>query len=301
LILIAISGCAHDSATEGKFVKPGPEPEPDPVQNPLPKPLSFRVGAFNLYNFGPARVEKPDAMTALVDIARRYDLLVLQEIRDQSGAATAELLSQINAAGEQQYALELSSRAGRYSRKEQYGFLYRLDRVNILDFYDYDDGLEPDHDKFSYEPAIAYVDMGGITFSVITLHADPKDVVVELNRLIPVYDDAVLRSGDEDAMIIGDLNADCGSLADRAEPFVKLYSDTRFRWLIGNDADTTVRASTDCAYDRIIITRTLDGVLLDDLTQVYDFTAALGLDEQAALEVSDHFPVETVLQQESGF
>ncbi len=285
LLLATLSACAHDSATQGGYSEP-------PADSP-----QYRIGAFNLQNFGPARLEKPEAMQALVSIARRYDLLVLQEIRDQTGVAPAELLAQINAAGNGQYELLLSNRAGRGSRKEQYGFLYRLDRVSILDSYDYDDGVEPDQDKFSYEPAIAYVDMGGLTFSVIALHADPEAVVLELNRLIPVYEDAVLSSGDEDAMILGDFNADCGYLADRDEQYVKLLSDERFRWLIDGDADTTVGAS-DCAYDRIITTRSLDPAILDDQTQVYDFPTELGLDQATALEVSDHYPVETVLQRE---
>lgn len=286
-VTVFMAGCVHDPTI--------PTNTPDPVDNvPEPNP-QYLIGSFNLHNFGPSRIENQEAFSRIVNIARRYDLLVLQEIRDVTATAPTELLSAINAAGQAQYALLLSSRAGRFSRKEQYGLLYRLDRVSVLDFYDYDDGPEPDQDGFSYEPAVAYVDLAGETFSIITLHADPDNVIFELNRLLPVYQDAVARTGDDDTIILGDLNADCGSLANRDEPMVKLLSDPRFQWLISSDADTTVRASTNCAYDRIITTLTLDHALRADSAQVYDFGQALGLTEDEALEVSDHYPVELTL------
>lgn len=253
---------------------------------------NYLIGAFNLRNFGPARLEKPEAMQALVTILRRYDLVVLIEITDRSGDSYNELLSRINAEPGYQYALELSQRAGRGDRKEQYGFLYRLDRVNLLSLYDYDDGLEPDLDIFEREPAVAYVDLSGLTLTLIAIHTDPDTVALELNRLIPVYEDAVLQTGDQDALILGDFNADCSFLPARDKPLISLFSDDRFIWLLGDEVDTTVRASTDCAYDRIVATQTLDQFLPIDAARVFNYRVALGMDETAALKVSDHFPVE---------
>ncbi len=267
-------------------------PVPDNSIDTNASAQEYLIGAFNLRNFGPARVEKPQAMQALVNILRRYDLVVLIELRDRTGGSFAELLAQINAQSGHQYALELSQRSGRGNRKEQYGFLYRLDRVNILDFYDYDDGLEPDLDSFEREPAVAYIDLAGLTLTLIAIHADPDTVALELNRLIPVYEDAVQRTGDSDAIILGDFNADCSFLPARDKPFINLLNDDRFIWLLGDEVDTTVRASTDCAYDRIVVTKTLNRFLPLNAASVYDYSTALGLDEITALEVSDHFPVE---------
>ncbi len=281
-----LTGCVHDPHHE----RPG-----IPTSTSKWNHNTFLVGAFNLRNFGPARLDKPEAMNTLATIARRYDLLVLMEIRDKSGAAPAELLALINSDSEYQYALALSNRAGRANHKEQYGFLYRLDRINILDFYDYDDGLEPGHDLFSREPAVAYVDLAGLTLSLIVLHADPNAVALELNRLIPVYEDALLRTGDADAIILGDLNADCAYLPLKDRPFVKLLTDKRFIWLLGDDVDTTVRASTHCAYDRIIISRSLSHSVVENSARVFDFTSELNLSEPQALIVSDHFPIEVRL------
>lgn len=270
-------------------------PIPDNSINSNASAQDYLIAAFNLRNFGPARLEKPQAMQTIVNILRRYDLVVLIELRDRTGGSFAELLAQINAQSGHQYALQLSQRSGRGNRKEQYGFLYRLDRVNILDFYDYDDGLEPDLDSFEREPAVAYVDLAGLTLTLIAIHTDPDTVALELNRLIPVYQDAVLRTGDNDAIILGDFNADCSFLPERDKPFINLLHDDRFIWLLGDEVDTTVRASTDCAYDRIVVTDTLNRFLPFDAANVYDYSTVLGLDEATALDVSDHFPVEVRL------
>ncbi len=297
LLLLTLAGCQDNPVREP--VPPGSPNIDYPSEHPSPPTQPYRIGAFNLHNFGPARLQKPEAMQALVTILRRYDIAVLMEIRDRSGMAAAELLAQLNTDPQRQYALKLSSRLGRGERKEQYGLLYRPERVSIDDIYEYDDGLEPNGDLFSREPMVAYLDLSGLTVSLIMLHADPNAVALELNRLIPVYEDAVQREGDPDAIILGDLNADCGFLPDKDKPFVRLLSDARFRWLLGDAVDTTVHASTDCAYDRIIVTKTLDPYIVPGSARVENFTAELGLSESQALEVSDHYPVEVDVSAES--
>lgn len=262
-------------------------------QETLVEQHEFLIGAFNLHVFGPSRLEDAAAMAITVSIARRYDLLVLQELKNKDGEAITELLNQINAAGDVQYGLRLSARSGRSAQKEQYGYLYRLDRVNILDFYDDDDV----GDHFEREPSIAYVDFAGVTLSVITLHAKPENEITlfELNRLVPVYEDAVLRTGDDDAIILGDLNADCSYLKEADMPYVKLRDDARFTWLIHDDADTTVRASTHCAYDRIIATTSLMSDIQEETAMAFNFDTYYGLTEEQSLDVSDHYPVEVKL------
>jgi hypothetical protein len=60
--------------------------------------------------------------------------------------------------------------------------------------------------------------------------------------------------------------------------------------VIDDDADTTIRNSTDCAYDRIIFTKATK----EDYTgkyEVYQFDKEQGMTKQTALKVSDHYPV----------
>lgn len=252
----------------------------------------YRVGAFNLRSFGPARLDDTAAMVTLVHTLKRYDLVLLMEIRDASGHAPLELLASVNAVSDAPYSMIISERLGRADYKEQYALFYRNDRVQVLDSYTYDDGIEPFQDTFEREPLVAYVEMGGLRFNVIGLHADPESVLYELNRLVQVYQDSVASSGDPDALLLGDFNADCGYLGSDELPFVRLRNDPDFVWLIDDDVDTTT-SGTDCAYDRLLVTRDLlDSQMIELNSGIYDFQTDFGLSSDRAFDVSNHFPVE---------
>ena len=49
---------------------------------------------------------------------------------------------------------------------------------------------------------------------------------------------------------MGDFNADCAYVTEDQFNDIELWTDSRFKMLISNDADTTVSTNTDCAYDR---------------------------------------------------
>ena len=51
---------------------------------------------------------------------------------------------------------------------------------------------------------------------------------------------------------MGDLNADCryAALKKRQAANDELTTNSTYTWLIGDEVDTTVRCSTNCAYDR---------------------------------------------------
>ncbi len=84
---------------------------------------------------------------------------------------------------------------------------------------------------------------------LIGLRSRPSDVVAELNQLVDVYEDAVSYFNTTNALILGDLNADCSYLSRTRYDNLRLVTDQRFTWLINSTIDTTV-SSTDCAYDR---------------------------------------------------
>lgn len=54
----------------------------------------------------------------------------------------------------------------------------------------------------------------------------------------------------QNVMILGDLNAACSYVTIKGWRAVRLRSDPKFQWLIGDEQDTTVREKTHCAYDR---------------------------------------------------
>lgn len=54
----------------------------------------------------------------------------------------------------------------------------------------------------------------------------------------------------QDMIFLGDFNADCGYVAKKRWKDIRLRQKPGFHWLIGDQADTTVREKTRCAYDR---------------------------------------------------
>lgn len=49
---------------------------------------------------------------------------------------------------------------------------------------------------------------------------------------------------------MGDFNAGCSYVPKKAWKDIRLRMDPKFVWLIGDQEDTTVKKSTNCAYDR---------------------------------------------------
>ena len=56
---------------------------------------------------------------------QRYDLVLVQEIRDTKGTAFETLVGQLNDKADNLYDFIISKRTGRSVSKEQYGFIYR--------------------------------------------------------------------------------------------------------------------------------------------------------------------------------
>ena len=77
----------------------------------------LKIGAFNIQVFGASKSRKDDVMERLVDILTRYDIVLIQEIRDSSGRAILSLLGQLNAENQGTFnQRESTSREHRYER-----------------------------------------------------------------------------------------------------------------------------------------------------------------------------------------
>ena len=86
---------------------------------------------------------------------------------------------------------------------------------------------------------------------LIGIHVRPHstDTQIEINALVTVYEQAVLRYNTTNVIILGDMNADCSYLSNARYDNLTFTTDNRFLWLIGKENDTTVSNNT-CAYDR---------------------------------------------------
>ncbi|RXM35224.1 Deoxyribonuclease gamma [Acipenser ruthenus] len=118
------------------------------------------------------------------------------------------------------------------------------------------------------------------------------------------------QRGDEDVfsrepfnfIFMGDFNAACGYVPKKQWKSIRVRSDLRFEWLISDQSDTSVRESTHCAYDRIVIHGEAISKAIDrESVEIFNFQTAYGLTEEQGLAVSDHFPVAVDLKPARGF
>ena len=244
---------------------------------------NLTMAAFNVQVFGASKAQKTDVMNALKLIFRKFDMVLMQEIREASGDAVVQLLKEINFGlpAKDKYEVLLSDRFGSSSSKEQYGWFYRPSRLNPIYTYSW-----TSRTSFERAPQAVWWNAlnspSNLTFVTVGLHADPDEVVVELDELGKVYSEFSRPSwpgySRQDApagiapiadrtIIMGDLNADCsylnqGEKACMRDPTctsteISLWNPSKLHWLLDDDVDTTTK-STHCAYDRIIVT---DGIL----------------------------------------
>ncbi|XP_050997710.1 deoxyribonuclease-1-like 1 isoform X1 [Acomys russatus] len=254
----------------------------------------FRICAFNAQRLTLTKVTKMSVMDILVQILARCDIAVLQEVVDSSQNIVPLLLRELKRFdNSRSYNFLNSSLLGRSTYKEKYVYIYRSDKTQVLNFYQYNDI----DDLFAREPFVAQFTLPSkILPSVVLvpLHTTPKDVEKELNALYDVFLDVSNRWQNEDVILLGDFNADCASLTKKRLNSLLLRTEAGFQWVIPDGADTTVRASTNCTYDRIV----MHGQGCQRLLRAaapFDFPRSFHLTEEEALSISDHYPVEVEL------
>ncbi|KAF3860335.1 hypothetical protein F7725_000590 [Dissostichus mawsoni] len=265
---------------------------------------ALKICAFNVQSFGESKANNRKVMGILLKILSRCDLCLIQEVRDSKGAAIKALVKDLNRYDKSNtYSYVESERLGRKSYKEQYVYLYRTNVLTVKEHYQYPklegDGTN-ETDVFSREPFIVRFHSPTTLvkdFVLIGQHTCPKNAMKEINELHTVFKGIYQKWKIENVMILGDLNAACSYVTIKGWKANRLRSDPKFRWLIGDDQDTTVREKTHCAYDRIIVHgREIISGIVPGSAQPFNFKENFHLTEEEALEVSDHFPVEVDLK-----
>uniref|UniRef100_A0ABI7VST2 Deoxyribonuclease-1-like 1 n=1 Tax=Felis catus TaxID=9685 RepID=A0ABI7VST2_FELCA len=264
------------------------EPQhPWPQKCQFPRDHTFPLGSLALSGAGP-----PGVLQILV----RCDIMVLQEVVDSSGSAMSLLLRELNRFDESgSYTLLSSPSLGRSTYMEKYVYVYRSHKTQVLDSYVYND----EDDLFAREPFVARFTFPSKVLPslvLVPLHTSPKAVEKELNALYDVFLDVSKHWQSKDMILLGDFNADCASLTKKRIGELVLRTQEGFHWVIPDGEDTTVRASTHCAYDRIVLHGERCQSLLRSAA-AFDFPGSFGLTEEEALNVSDHYPVEVELSR----
>ncbi|KAM4814816.1 deoxyribonuclease-1-like 2 [Urocitellus parryii] len=256
---------------------------------------ALRIGAFNIQSFGDSKVSDPACGSVIAQILAGYHVMLVQEVRDPDLSAVSALMEQINSVSKHEYSFVSSQPLGRDQYKEMYLFIYRKDKVSVVDTYQYPDP----EDAFSREPFVVKFSVPATAVKelvLIPLHAAPHQAVAEIDALYDVYLDLIEKWGTDDMVFLGDFNADCNYVRAQDWAAIRLRSSEVFKWLIPDSADTTV-GNSDCAYDRIVVCGAhLRRSLKPQSASVHDFQEEFGLDQAQALAISDHFPVEVTLK-----
>ncbi|CAL9703547.1 unnamed protein product [Knipowitschia caucasica] len=271
------------------------------VLNHVHTSAAFRICAFNAHHFGDSKSKDGQVMKRLVQIISRCDVCLLQEIRDSKQKALPALLAQLNRGRGAEYDFVASERLGRSdSYQEQYAFFYKTSSASVTGKYQFSDDRPGDQDAFAREPFVVRFSAPKTEikeFVLIPQHTAPTNATKELDALYDVLQDVKRMWRTKNVMLLGDFNADCGYVAKKNRKKIRLMTDPDLTWLIPEGSDTTVRESTSCAYDRIVVNgRAFLDAVVPSSAKPFNFQQEFRLSEEEALDVSDHYPVEVLLK-----
>jgi endonuclease/exonuclease/phosphatase family metal-dependent hydrolase len=282
LVVLLLAVAAYYTYTQ---LSPTPPEEED---GDVVEVESIRIAAFNVQVFGKTKREKEDVMGYLALIAREFDVVLIQEIRDASGETAPSYLALINQAGGPAYAYVESPRLGRTTSKEAYAYFYNTESVELIEGSErvYNDT----GDVFEREPFIAGFRSGGFDFTLVGIHTKPDDAYNEIGNLTLVVQSILDGDPQEgDVIVLGDFNAD-GSYFDEGDPGNPL-KDPAYFWVLANEVDTMTK--TDWTYDRMVMTNATHGwEYVEGSASVLYFDDEYGIeDPELVWAISDHYPI----------
>lgn len=243
-----------------------------------------RVGTFNIQVFGQSKINKPDVMDVIAEIALRFDVLAIQEIRSIDQDVMPRLVELINSK-DADYDFIIGPRQGRSVSKEQYAFVFNRDRLVVDDRFVY--SVDDPDDLLHRPPLVARFQAvrpsssQAFTFTLINVHTDPDEADDEVDVLDDVIN-AVRNdgSGEDDVILLGDLNADARHLGHLAQM-------PEIMWIVDEEPTNVARTH---GYDNILFHRRKTAEFTG-AGGVFDFEKEFDLTRDQAKVISDHFPV----------
>lgn len=241
------------------------------------------IGSYNIQVFGQSKLQNQPVMDYLAEIALRFDVLAIQEIRSAQQDVLPRYVAIINAYGAK-FSYIIGPRLGRTTSKEQYAFVYDSERLEPIGT----PFTVPDpNDVLHREPFVARFRVrsndpdNAFTFALINIHTDPDETDIELNVLDDVYRYVRKQLPEEDDVILlGDLNVNERKLGE-------LGQVPGIGYVIANQATNTRGTAT---YDNILF----DQMSTQEFTGrsgVFRVDREYGLTIEQTLQISDHFPI----------
>uniref|UniRef100_A0A4W3GLM7 Deoxyribonuclease n=1 Tax=Callorhinchus milii TaxID=7868 RepID=A0A4W3GLM7_CALMI len=256
----------------------------------------FRICSFNVQSFGETKAANQEVMSFLVKILSRCDICLVMEVRDLKILLLSDptVISNLSLSlslwhrfdRKHQYVYTASERLGHSSYREQYVFIYRSDVVTVEASYQYREGES--ETLFTRPPLVVRFHSPRTAikrFVLICQHTAPGLAVKEIDHLFDVFVEVRTAWDTEDIMLLGDFNAGCRYVPAGAWDGIRLRRHPGFRWLIRDSEDTTVRAHTHCAYDRIVVHgHSLSSAIVPGSAKCFDFKTRFNLTEAEVIE-----------------
>ncbi|XP_013790523.1 deoxyribonuclease gamma-like [Limulus polyphemus] len=179
--------------------------------------------------------------------------------------------------------MALSERLGRGTAKEQYAYIYRDDKLSVLDEQAFPDV----EDLFMRPPYIVHFSSPTTrdlsSFVAICSHTQPSGAANETHALATVYDYAQNHYKNPNAIIMGDFNAGCSNVRVGDWNWIALWTREEFTWLIGHHIDTTTYVSS-CPYDRFVIAGSkMESAVIPGSPKAFDFQEEYSLTDDQTL------------------
>ena len=257
-------------------------------QGQVAEAKTAKIASFNVQVFGVTKSHKENVMNVLTRIAREFDIVLIQEVRDSTGATIPYFVQKINEIPGPKYSSIISKRLGRSTSQESYAYVYNTETVQFIQGSDY--VYNDTSDAFEREPYIASFKIGNFDFTLVGIHTKPDDAYNEIGNLTLVVASIQQKNPSEkDIITLGDFNADGTYFKenDNSNPF----KASAYNWMITNNMDTMVK--TDYTYDRIVILNTtLNHEYETGTAQVFYYDQVYSLNNATLVaEISDHYPV----------
>lgn len=255
---------------------------------------AIRIASFNIQVFGESKSSKPEVMQQLAAVFLQFDVVAVQEVRGDPNVPIAALLREIGRQGGRYRAIH-GPPVGRTSQKESYTYVWDQDRIDVIDHSDFmvddqEDRMHREPMVASFQTRVAPVDSRlPFRFTLINVHTDPDEVrgdtpENELNVLDDVFQSVrnyeYEANGEDDFILLGDLNVDVKGLGELGQ----------IRGMVSLVGDVPTNTRQSKCYDHMLMDA---GVTAEFMRRsgVLDLQRFLGIDEAAALLISDHYPI----------
>jgi len=275
---------------------------------------NLKICSWNIQNFGESKASNPQVMQKISSEIAKCDIIALQEIsnvyeksdsgcsRNENKCPTNKKCSMIRNSLEthlnENLGLKYKFVFSPQVKDERYMFAYNSDKVAFIESYLVDDFKKTgeicsasliDYGFMVREPFVGKFKAGNFEFKLMTAHTQPSNNVNELDALEKFYRQAEYQSDNKNIILLGDLNAGCTYLKQNESI---AFRNLRYTWIVGDEEDTTVSTTTNCAYDRFVFTSS---------AKKY-YTGKYAIETSISKEVSDHYKIwaefRTDLQQE---